>query len=371
MSRDMGVSEAQIGLLITVFAATVVLATAPISALTRHHSRKRLVFFVLLVNAVATLGTALAPSYPFLMGARVLGGLAHGLFWAVAGAYAAHLVPREQLAKAVVITSFGGSAAFVLGVPLGTALGHAVGWRLSFAVIAGAMVLLSVLVVFFLPPVDHRVPLKTGEIEIPLRRDRSLLAVLGLCLVIVVALTGQNIFYTYIAPFVVGPIGFDGGSVGSLLLLYGAAGVVGLILSGPVASRFPVPGMVIAVVGSSAMLVILGLFPGNPVVAIPVVALWGLLQGAVAPLFQTRMMQVASGRLCDAASAWMTTAFNVGIGGGAAIGAFLLTTSGLETLPFFAAGGILIAAVVVVVVERVTVSDPHPPILGERPASAH
>ncbi len=371
ISRDMGVGEAQVGLLVTVFAATVVLATAPLAALTRNHSRKRLVVVVLMVNAVATLGTALAPSYEFLVAARILAGLAHGLFWAVVGAYSAHLVTREQLPKAIVITGMGGSAAFVLGVPLGTALGHALGWRLSFGVIAASMVLLTALVVFFLPPVDHRVQLKTGEIALPMRRDRTLFAVLGVCAVIIIAMTGQNLFYTYIAPFIVGPVGFDSGSVGGLLLVYGAAGVVGLLLSGPVASRVPVAGAVIATAGSALMLVLLGLFAGSAVLTVAVIAVWGLLQGAVAPLMQTRMMQVASPQIRDSASAWMTTAFNVGIGGGAALGALLLTTSGIEVLPFIAAAGIAVAAVVVILVDRFTAHDVQPPILRERPASVH
>lgn len=78
------------------------------------------------------------------MAARVLGGLAHGLFWAVVGAYSAHLVPKKFLGRAVAITAGGGTAAFVLGVPLGTAIGHAFGWRSSFLVMACVILVLVV-----------------------------------------------------------------------------------------------------------------------------------------------------------------------------------------------------------------------------------
>src|SRR3712207_4131652 len=82
VADGLGVSVSQAGLLMTVFAATVVIATTPLTILTRDVSRKALVFWVLIVNAVATLLAALAPSYEILIGARVLAGLAHGLFWA-------------------------------------------------------------------------------------------------------------------------------------------------------------------------------------------------------------------------------------------------------------------------------------------------
>src|SRR6476660_4927067 len=88
MARDLDVSQSQVGLLVTIFAATVVIFTAPLAALTHRYSRKWLLIAVLGVFALANVLAAIAPSYELLVGARVLGGLAHGLFWAIAGAYA-------------------------------------------------------------------------------------------------------------------------------------------------------------------------------------------------------------------------------------------------------------------------------------------
>ncbi|MEQ1736159.1 MAG: MFS transporter, partial [Rhodoglobus sp.] len=132
IASELDVSQAQGGLLITIFAGTVVVSTTPLAALTRRFQRKPLLLVVLLVFILANVFAAIAPSYVFLMLARVLGGLAHGLFWAVVGAYAGHLVPKNMLGRAVAITSGGGTAAFVLGVPVGTAIGHAIGWRSAF-----------------------------------------------------------------------------------------------------------------------------------------------------------------------------------------------------------------------------------------------
>ncbi|TFD83492.1 MFS transporter, partial [Cryobacterium fucosi] len=155
MSRALGVSEAQVGLLVSWFAFTVVLTSTSLAHLTRRLPRHGLIVLVLVVLAVSNVLTAIAPNYAFMVGGRILGGMAHGLFWAVVGAYAAHLVPREQIGRAVAITVAGGTLAFVFGVPLATAAGHLLGWRLSFVALAGLMLVGAVVVWRFLPRVSH------------------------------------------------------------------------------------------------------------------------------------------------------------------------------------------------------------------------
>jgi len=333
MASDYHVSLSQVGLLVTIFAATVVVATTPLSILTRNYSRKVIVVIVLIVIALAALLAAVAPSYGLLVVARILGGLAHGLFWAVVGAYAAHLVPKHQLGRAVAITSGGATAAFVLGVPVGTAIGHALGWRLAFVFMAGLILILCVLVVRFLPAVDHRVRLTTGEIPLPLRKDRSIPAVAVLCAVIILLLVAQNIFYTYIAPWLISVGGFGAGGVPGLLLLYGGAGAVGLVLAGVVADRFPRRGLIIAFVFVAVSVLVLWLFGASKPVVIAAVVVWGASFGGGPAMIQTRMLRVASARIRETAAALQTTAFNVGIGGGALVGGLLLDHLGLRILP--------------------------------------
>ncbi len=337
MARDLGVSVAQTGLLVTVFAATVVLAAAPLAVLTRGISRKTLVVWVLLLNAVATLLAAIAPTYEILFGARILCGLAHGLFWAVVGSYAAYLVPKHQLARAIAISNAGGSAAFVLGVPVGTLLGHAVGWRWAFVVIAAAMGILALFVMRLLPPVDHSVPVRTGEIPLPTRRDPTLPAVLVVCLTVVLLMVGQNTFYTYIAPYLTDAASFSGEFVGPLLFLYGGAGAVGLVIAGVVGGRYPIASVIVSVAAGIGCIAVLAAVPGVPVLVVVALIAWGVALGTVPPLLHTRNMHLASVRLRDLASALMTTAFNLGIGGGALVGALLLPIGGIDVLPWAAA----------------------------------
>ncbi|WP_227496907.1 MFS transporter [Planctomonas psychrotolerans] len=333
MARDLDVSLSTAGLLVTIFAGTVVIATTPLAALTRNYSRKFLVVIVLLVIALANVLAAIAPSYEILVGARILGGLAHGLFWAVVAAYSAHLVPREQLGRAVAITSGGASAAFVLGVPVGTALGHALGWRAAFGIIAMVVVLLTLAVMKFLPAVNHHVPLRTGEIPLPLRKDRSLRGVIIVCMVILIMVTGQNVFYTYIAPWLIDVAQFPSTSIAVILFLYGGAGVIGLVLAGFAADRFPKRGFGFAVLGVMVAIMVLAVASQNPVVVVAAFVVWGASFGGLPAMLQTRMLRTASFRMRDLAAALQTTAFNVGIGGGALLGGVLLDEAGIRSLP--------------------------------------
>jgi len=336
MAAELDVELSAVGYLITIFAATVVIATTPLSILTRRYSRKALVVVVLLVIATANTLAAAAPTYEILVGARILGGLAHGLFWAVVAAYSAHLVPKHQLGRAVAITAGGGSMAFVLGVPVGTALGHALGWRAAFLIIAAIVVVLAIVVIRFLPAVDHRVTLKTGEIPLPLSRDKSLAPVIILCFVILLMLTGQNVYSTYITPWLSEIGGFDPDVVPFMLFLFGGAGAIGLVLAGFAADRFPRRGFVVATLIVMASVLVLALVSANPIVIVVAYIIWGVAFGGLPAMLQTRMLHTASFRMRDLASALQTTAFNIGIGGGALLGGLLLEGSGLESLPIAA-----------------------------------
>ena len=336
MAAELEVDLSAVGYLITIFAATVVVATTPLSILTRRYSRKALVVVVLLVIATANTLSALAPTYEILVGARILGGLAHGLFWAVVAAYSAHLVPKHQLGRAVAITAGGGSMAFVLGVPVGTALGHALTWRAAFLIIAVVVVVLAIVVIRFLPAVDHRVTLRTGEIAIPMRKDKSLAPVIILCVVILLMLIGQNVYSTYITPWLSEIGGVDPEVVPFMLFLFGGAGAIGLVLAGFVADRFPRRGFVGASLIVMAAVLALAVFSENPIAVVVAYIVWGVAFGGLPAMLQTRMLHTASFRMRDLAAALQTTAFNIGIGGGALLGGLLLDETGIGSLPIAA-----------------------------------
>lgn len=357
IAADLDVSESRVGLLITVFAFTVVLSAAPLTVLTRRYSRKGLLVVLLAVFALANVLAAISPNYETLAAARVLGGLAHGLFWAVAGPYAALLVVPRQLARAVSVTTAGATLAFILGVPLTAALGHAIGWRWAFVAMAGLVVIFAVLTVISLPAVDHRVPKRqvmttdTGSI-IAVKRDRSIIAVGIVAITILIIATGHNLFSTYIAPWSIAIAGVADDHVSLLLLFYGLGGAVGLVAAGIFGDRFPRLTLNIMVLGLVASIVLTALFARGLVPAVLVMMLWSASFGGLPALFQTRALHAASPRIRDLTGAIGTTAFNIAIGLGALLGGVVLDQLGLMVVPYVAAAIVAAGAVWVVATDR-------------------
>jgi predicted MFS family arabinose efflux permease len=338
IARELKVTESQVGILVTVFAGTVVLTATPLAILTRRHSRKSIVLVVLFVFVLANVLAAVAPNYEVLVVARVIGGLAHGLFWSVVGAYSAHLVPKHQLARAVSITGGGGTAAFVLGVPLGTALGHSLGWRLAFGILAGAVLVLTIVTAKLLPAVSHGVTLSTGEIAIPMRKDRTVPGVIIVGVIIVLVALGHNLFYTYIAPYLIGPVGIEPAQIAGVLFLFGGAGALGLVAAGTLGDRFPRASMVGAVILVLISVSAIAAFSHVQWLALVAVGVWGASFGALPSLLQARMLHTASVRVRDVAASYFTTSFNFAIGMGALIGGLLLDRFGVGVLPLFDIG---------------------------------
>jgi predicted MFS family arabinose efflux permease len=351
MAGDLHVSESRVGLLVTIFAFTVVISTAPLTVLTRRLSRKWLMVGLLLAFAVANVLAGLSQTYEFLVFARILGGLAHGLFWAVTGPYASRLVSRAQLVRALSVTNAGGTAAFIIGIPLGTALGHALGWRTAFLVMAGVVLVFTALVVLYLPPVEHRHTLTTGEIGLPYHKDRTIPVVVAACILTIIIMLGQNTFNTYIAPWIVDVAAFSPDSVALLLFVSGIAGALGLFLSGLFGDRYPRAAFtaLLALVGIAIAL--LAAFAGPHWLVIALFFVWGAAFGGLPSMLHGRVLGAASPRIRDVASAALTTSFNIAIGGGALLGGVLLDAFGLTVLPW------AYVALVVVALAFATITD--------------
>ena len=241
----------------------------------------------------------------------------------------------------------------MLGVPLGTMLGHAIGWRSAFGAIAVLSIVGAVLMLWLLPRVERPARSDQPAPRHPSGRrklDATVPAVALTCLLAAVIMIGHYSFYTFIAPYLTGQLGVAAGDVGLLLAVYGLAGAGGLVLAGTVFGRRPTLGLALSVATTAVAVSIMAVFAGNAVIAIGAFVLWGLLFGMLPPLLGARLLHVASVDIRDTSSAFYSTSFNVGIGGGALVGGALLDGLGLTSLPvaylvtLCLAGGLLIAA---------------------------
>ena len=234
ISDDLGVTQSRAGLLVTVYAFTVGLTATPLTAWTSRWPRRRLFIGVCSIFTLGAALSGLAVDYPTLLLARSLCGVAHGVFWSVVAGYAAALAGPGRTGRATSIVFAGGSAALVLGVPLSTLLGTAVGWRAAFWVMALLALITVTAALRVLPYIPAGTALQPADTLKVLRlpRLRSVVAVTTLLTL------GHFTLYTYITPLL-HQAGTTDAAVSALLSIYGLTGLAGTWLSGMLVDRHP------------------------------------------------------------------------------------------------------------------------------------
>ena len=331
MSRDLGVSEGRLGLLVTGFALMVALFATPLGIAVSRVPRRGLLVASLFGYAACNLVTALSDVYPLTVTARLIGGLTHGVFWGMLGGYAGRIVSPDRVGRAVTVVSAGGAAATLVGVPAGTALGTALGWRTAFVVFAGAAVALVAVALRLLPPVPGR----ASSDRLPVLSVLRLPGLLPIVVVTAVTMLGHFSFYTYVAPYLLRS-GLSPVAVGPALALYGLVGLVSLVLTGFIADRRPRLGLLAGSIALTASFAVLTLGGTSPVVAVVGSAATALALGSLPVLLQTVILRAAP-QAPEQASALNASSFNVGIGGGALLGGLALDHWGATALPPIAA----------------------------------
>ncbi|WP_327004764.1 MFS transporter [Dactylosporangium sp. NBC_01737] len=335
IADDLQRSRAEVGLLLTGYAAVVVLLSVPMAALTRRMPRRLLLGTTLGVSAAATAVSAVASTYEMLLGARLVVALTQALFWSIVGSTATAMFHPSQRGRTVARMSIGASLAPVLGVPLGTWLGQQLGWRAAFGVMAVIGAATCVAVVALLP---DALPsgAASARAATPDRR-RYLLLLLVTTLVVAGAMTAQ----TYVTPFLLDVTHFAAASLGPLLLVSGAGGVVGTLVVGRFLDRHPWPALAVPVALLCAAAVVQ--YAGGTVPALVIVALaaTGAAYAAFAAAVQNRVLQVAPGST-DMASAGSSSSFNIGISGGSFVGGLIIEDVSVRAVALAAA--LLIAA---------------------------
>jgi len=343
IAAEFGRAPAEVGNLITVFALTVILTAAPLAILTRRIPRKMMVLVSFALIGVGNIATVLAPTFEILMAARVLGALAHGAFWSVVAAYPAYLVGHTQLGKATAITAAGGSVAGVLGIPVGNALGQAFGWRASFGMLAVLVAVVCAVIAWKLPSIATPGAPSAKNPSAPVTRDATLPAVLLICVLIILVVAAQTSFGTFNVVWLLDVVHMPAASVPVMLFIGGAASAVGVAVTGALYSRFPIRLFLGALISLIALLTVMPAAAGSQPAVWILSAMIGAVFGGVPVMLQTRMMWSASPRVRTTAAALQTTAFNVGIGGGAFLGGTFIGQTSLEALPYWAAAVMVLA----------------------------
>lgn len=316
VGADLGVSISAAGLLISGYALGVVVGAPLLGAIAGRWSRKTLLMGLMVVFTLGNLACALAPDYWTLMAARVLTAFAHASFVGVGSVVATGLVAPNRKASAIAIMFTGLTVANILGVPFGTWLGQAYGWRSTFwAVTLVGVVAFAVIALLVPRDQPGESEEATGSVLAVLTRRPVLLGLLTT----VLSWVGVFAAFTYIAPILTEITGFSAAAVSPILLVFGAGLVAGNLLGGRFADRWLVPTMLASLAALAVVLFAMTFAIHQPVAAVVAVGLFGAAAFATVPPLQMWLLEKAHGAGQGLASSFNIAAFNLGN----AIGAWL------------------------------------------------
>jgi DHA1 family inner membrane transport protein len=315
LARDLAVSIPQAGLLVTGYALGVVVGAPILAIATARLPRKAALLGLIGTYALGNMLCAVAPSYAMLMGARVLTALCHGAFFGIGSVVAAELVPWNKRGQAIAIMFSGLTLANVLGVPAGTALGQAAGWRATFWVVVGIAVAATAAIAWALPrlpkPNSGRL---LGEFAV-LGKSQVLLAMS------ISVLSSASLFsvFTYIAPMLETVTHLSPHAVSWLLLLFGVGITAGNFLGGRLADWRLMPSVAGTFVALIATLAVLTVTVHEAWLVALTLLVWGVLTFAVCTPLQMRVVEAAP-EAPNLVATLNQGAFNLGNASGAWLG---------------------------------------------------
>ena len=334
VARGLGVAIPAAGLLITAYAFGVTFGSPLVTLLTLRMQRKAALLALMAVFAAAHVACAMAPSYGALLAARVTASLCHGAFVAIASVVAVGIAPENRRASAVSLVWSGFAASNILGVPAGTALGQAFGWRSTFWTVAAIAAASLAAMAALLPDAGKADDPRVSREFRALARPQVLLTLMLAALLLA---SGHSVF-TFIAPLLEETAGAAASAVPGYLFAFGVGGVIGMQIGGQFADRNALAAlMAVCAANVAVSLVLLAAFRA-PAPALAMMFVWGFsLYFGAAPV-QLRIVDTAR-EAPNLASTLLQSGLNAGIAAGPFLGAAGLR-AGMTygELPLIAAG---------------------------------
>lgn len=320
VASDLNISTGTAGLIITLPGVMAAFAAPLLPVAMKQLDRRYVLILLTFIMVIANTITAFSDNFTLLLLSRLVLGISIGGFWATAIALSGKLAPKNlPIAKATAVVMAGVTLATVLGVPIGTWLSEFYGWRSAFAITAVIGFIVLVLQVVFLPPLrpDAAIHLRDLPALLRIPKARS-----GMLIVLLIGLA-HFCAYSYLAPFFKHIAGFDGTTIGMLLLLYGIAGVFGNAFagySGNLNIRYT-----LAFVGICFAIVFFGfpVFAIHETGAFILTALWGFAFGAF-PTSANIWMFVHAPQAVEKGMPLFVGLFQVMIASGSLLGGFVV-----------------------------------------------
>lgn len=335
IAADLAVTEAQAGIIITAYAWAVMILSLPLMMLASRFGFRRLLLVVIAVFAVGQVLSVVSTGFAMLMASRIVVACAHSVFWSIASPMAVRVVSERHHALALSMIVTGTSVAMILGLPLGRIVGLWVGWRMAFMCVAVASgIALAYLAVVF-PKMPAGEPFTLQKLP-GLFRNPGLV---GTFVFIGVMITGYYTGYSYIEPFMQQMAGMSDESITLALTIFGVAGILGSLLYARLFDGHRTAFITTAVVGLTLALFLLA--PSamvGPVAVVLVCLLWGLSATSFNVALQGEAIGACSQDESAVAMSIYSGIFNLGIGGGTALGGLVVTHASIGVIGYVGGG---------------------------------
>ncbi len=355
VATDLKITIPSAGLLVSLYAIGVAIGAPILTALTGSIPRKKLLIWLMIVFILGNGLASIAPGFITLVIARIITGLAHGVFFSIGSTIAASLVPENKRASAISIMFTGLTVAIVTGVPFGTFIGQQFGWRATFIGVA-ALGLIGLISSWILLPSQIK-----NEQKISIKDQFKVITNGRLILAFLMTTLGYGgtfVAFTYLSPILQKITGLSESMVSVVLVLYGIAIAFGNLIGGKVSNRNPLKALLWMFVLQAIALLVFTFTASDSVWGIVTLFIMGALSFSNVPGLQLYVVQLSERYLPgteDVASAFNIAAFNVGIAIGAYAGGMVVESSlGLEATPWVGALFVLLAIVVTLLSSKIS-----------------
>jgi predicted MFS family arabinose efflux permease len=341
MAQDLAVSLPSAGLLVSLYALGVAVGAPVLTALTGKWPRKQVLLAVMSLFVAGNLLAWQAPSYETLVGARILTGLAHGVFFSIGSTIATGLVAKEKAASAIAIMFTGLTVALVTGVPLGTYIGQNFGWETTFLVVAVLGLIALIGSAILVPSNLKQSPATKISEQVKVLTEPRLLLVYAIT---AIGYGGSFTAFTFLASILQDVSGFNANAISLIMLVYGVSVAFGNIWGGKMADRLgPTKALSWIFLGLASVLLVFNFTAVNPIAAVLTILVWGAFAFGNVPGLQVYVVKLAeqhTPNAVDVASGLNIAAFNVGIAIGAWGGGMIVANAGVEHTPW--AGALIV-----------------------------
>ncbi len=342
ISADFGISEAQTGMIISIYAWAVAILSLPLMLLLRRMQYRMMLLMCVGLFAAFQFLAGVANSYWMLVFARLGVAVAHSIFWSIASPLAVRVVAPELQKLALSMIAAGTSIAMIIGLPLGRVIGLALGWRMSFIVIALASVAILMLLVAVFPKVDNPGTFTLRRLP-DIFRNRVLV---GIYVMLAIYVTGYYTGYSYIEPFLAQTAGMSETMITVALTVFGLAGIGGSVLFTKVYDRTRYRFIAMALIGSAVCLALLLPSTVSMVCVLAVCTMWGFFATSFNISFQNETLRASPSDATAISMSLFSGIFNVGIAMGSIIGGAVTDHGSVDHIGFVGSAFVIVAAVI-------------------------